>query len=439
MHFRGAKELAMNTTVEEIKFKEETPVAVAVQPAKAPKTWKQRIPKLIGGTVIAAALATGATVWFSSVVSTDDAQVDGHLVTISPKITGHVVEVLVTDNQQVKAGDVLARIDNRDFVARVAQAKASVEQAASAARSAGVTVPLTRNTTSAATATASAQYAAAEADFVRARVSVDQASQSEIAFAEANVQTKRANNDRAQSDLIRMKPLADKAEISQLQYDAYVNAARAADGELKAAEEKLVSARKQAEIQQASLAAAKARVDQAQAGLNETVADEKKVDVRSADLGSSLAQVEAAKANLDAAELQLSYTEIKAPVGGVVTRKTVELGQMVQPGQGLLVLVPMNDVWVTANFKETQLKGVHAGQAAEIKVDMYGQKIRGRVDSISEATGSRLSLLPPENATGNFVKVVQRIPVKILVDPADLQKFPLRVGMNVEASINTQQ
>jgi len=427
----------MNTAVEEIKFSEES--SVEVQPAKPPKTWKQRIPKLIGGAVIAAALATGASVWLSTVVSTDDAQVDGHLITISPKITGHVVEVLVTDNQQVKAGDVLARIDNRDFLARVAQAKASVEQSASAARSAGVTVPLTRSTTSAATATASAQYAAAEADFVRARAAVDQASQSEIAFAEANIQTKRANNDRAQSDLLRMKPLAEKAEISQLQFDAYVNAARAADGELKAAEEKLLSAKKQAEIQEASLAAAKARVDQAKASLNETVADEKKVDVRSADLGSSLAQVEAAKANLDAAQLQLSYTEIKAPVDGVVTRKTVELGQMVQPGQGLLVLVPLNDVWVTANFKETQLKGVHAGQAAEIKVDMYGQKIRGRVDSISGATGSRLSLLPPENATGNFVKVVQRIPVKILVDPADLQKFPLRVGMNVEASINVQQ
>ncbi len=430
----------MNTAIEEIKFKtEENPVEVEAIKADPPKSWKKRIPKLIGGAVVAAALATGASVWLSTVVSTDDAQVDGHLVTISPKITGHVVEVLVTDNQQVKAGDVLARIDNRDYAARVAQAKAAVEQAASAARSAGVTVPLTRSTTTAATATASAQYAAAEAEFVRARASVDQASQSDISYAEANVETKRANNDRAQSDMVRMKPLADKSEISQLQFDAYVNSARAAESELKAAQEKLISARKQAEIQQASLAAAKARVDQAQASLSESVADERKVDVRSADLGGSLAQVEAAKANLEATNLQLSYTEIKAPIDGVVTRKTVELGQMVQPGQGLLVLVPLNDVWVTANFKETQLKGVHTGQAAEIKVDMYGQKIRGRVDSISGATGSRLSLLPPENATGNFVKVVQRIPVKILVDPADLQKFPLRVGMNVDVGINTQQ
>jgi membrane fusion protein, multidrug efflux system len=429
--------MAMNTSVEEIKFKDEQPQVAPPKTGK-PSSWRKRAPLVIGGVIIAAAISAGASLWFSGEVSTDDAQVDGHLVTISPKISGHVVEVLVNDNQQVKAGDVLARIDDRDFKARVDQARASLQQAMAEARSAGVTVPLTRNTTTAATATATAQVAAAEAEFVRAQAAVEQARQSDIAYADANIATKRASNDRAQSDLSRMKPLADKGEISQQQYDAYMAAALESQGELRAAEERRISAAKQAEIQQASLAAAKARVDQARANVDQSTASEKQVDVRSADLGNSLAKVEAAKANLDFAQLQFSYAELKAPVDGVVTRKTVELGQLVQPGQGLLVLVPLNDVWVTANFKETQLAGVRPGQPVEVKVDTYGRKIIGHVDSIAGATGSRLSILPPENATGNFVKVVQRIPVKVALNPSDLQQYPLRVGMNAEVTIQVK-
>lgn len=413
------------------------PTLKPVQAAQKPSPWRTRILLTAGALVLAAAGTAGYRFWFDGTVSTDDAQVDGHIVTIAPKVTGHIVEVLVTDNQPVKAGDVMARIDARDFQAKVDQAKAALQEAESAARSAGVTVPLTRDTTTAATANASALYEAAEADFLRAQASLDQASRSDLAYAKANVDTKKANNDRAQADLERMKPLVDKAEISRQQFDSYVAAARAADSELRAAEEQVASAMKQAEIQQASLAGAKARVAQAKASLTQSIASEKQVDVRSADLGNSVAKVEAAKAALEAAQLQLSYTEIKAPINGVVTRKTVELGQMVQPGQGLLVLVPLDQVWVTANFKETQLSGVQPGQKAEIKVDMYGRKIAGTVDSVAGATGSRLSLLPPENATGNYVKVVQRIPVKIVLNARDLQQYPLRVGMNVDASIQT--
>jgi membrane fusion protein, multidrug efflux system len=437
----------MPTMIEEPEVMEqheeafETVAAVPHETTRETKRPRRRTRTLaiIGGAVVLiAATVTGAYAWLGGSVSTDDAQVDGHIVTISPKVGGHVVDVLVNDNQPVKAGDVIVRIDDRDFRAKVDQARAAVLQAESAAKSAGATVPLTQDTTSSATSYASAQLSAAEADLVRAQAAADQASVSDLAYAETNVASKQASNDRAQADLARMKPLAAKAEISQQQYDSYVAAARVADSDLRGAQERLASARKQAEIEQAAVLAANAKVEQARAAVAQSVASQQQVVVRRADLGDALAQVEAAEANLAAAELQLSYTEVKAPIDGVVTRKTVEPGQFVQPGQGMLVIVPLQDVWVTANFKETQLAGVRAGQTAEVKVDMYGRKLTGRVDSISGATGSRLSLLPPENATGNYVKVVQRIPVKILLNAADLQQYPLRVGMNVEATIETR-
>jgi membrane fusion protein (multidrug efflux system) len=215
-------------------------------------------------------------------------------------------------------------------------------------------------------------------------------------------------------------------------------AARVADSQLKAANEKLNSAEKEAEIARESMLAAQSQVDQARAMVAQALANHKQVTIREADKASAVAAVATAQADLEAAELQLSYTTIAAPSEGVVTRKSVEAGQIVQPGQGLFTLIPLNDVWVTANFKETQLAKVRPGQKAEIDVDMYGRKFPGHVDSIAGATGARLSLLPPENATGNYVKVVQRIPVKILLDPDAAGKDVLRPGMNVEATIITK-
>jgi membrane fusion protein (multidrug efflux system) len=233
-----------------------------------------------------------------------------------------------------------------------------------------------------------------------------------------------------------MKPLADKAEISQLQYDSYVAAARVADNELQASREKLASAQKDAAIKKAALDAAQTRVSQAQAFVETSVANRKQVDIRSADAGTAAASVEQERANLANAELQLSYTTVASPVDGVVTRKSVEVGQVIAPGQGLMTVIPLHGTWVTANFKETQLANVHTGQRAEIHVDMYGRSVEGRVDSIAGATGARMSLLPPENATGNFVKVVQRIPVKIVV--AKDEGLILRPGMNVDVKIFTK-
>jgi membrane fusion protein, multidrug efflux system len=385
--------------------------------------------------MLLAALAGGAWAYFhfKDRISTDDAQVDAHITAVAPKISGNVVEVLVKDNQEVKAGDVLVRIDARDYQARVDIAKAALAQAGSQLNTARTVIPLTNETTQSGASGATAQLADAMAELERARLSYTQSAGSDIAAVEATVRTRQANNERAQADLARMKPLLDKAEISRLQFDAYQASARMAESDLRAAQEQLASVRQSADIRKQAIAAAQSKVSLAQAQVENALANRKQVDVRKAETGTAAAGVETARANLAAAELQLSYTSIVSPVDGVVTRKSVEPGQIVQPGQGLMTIIPLHDVWVTANFKETQLAEVHPGLKAEIHVDMYGKSVSGHVDSIASATGSRLSLLPPENATGNFVKVVQRIPVKILIDRTN--GLILRPGMNVDATI----
>jgi membrane fusion protein, multidrug efflux system len=393
---------------------------------------------LLGGVVVAALVVTGLILYYHNRVSTDDAQVDGHIVPMASKIYGKVAEVLVADNQEVKAGQVLVRIDPRDYQAKVDQVQAALALAEAQARAASVGVPLTQETTQSGTSSADAQLAAAQAEYDRAKVTFERDSTAELAYARANVDARQASYDRALADLERMKPLAAKAEISQQQFDAYLASERVAESELKAAREKLVAAEKGAEIAHARMLAAQARVAQARATLAQAQANHKQVAMRQADAASAQAAVAQARANLAAAQLELSYTTIVAPVDGVVTKKAVEPGQIVQPGQGLFVLIPLHDVWVTANFKETQLAKVRPGQKAEVKVDMYGKTFTGHVDSVAGATGARLSLLPPENATGNYVKVVQRIPVKIVLDPIPPEKAILRPGMNVEASIVTK-
>jgi membrane fusion protein, multidrug efflux system len=421
------------------KSVEEIPETIAsVDTAPKRRVRSRSLAKFVILFVLLLAITGGvyAYMHFQDRVSSDDANVDGHVSAVAPKIAGDVVEVLVQDNQAVKAGDVLVRIDPRDFQAKVALARAALMQAESQARSAGQVVPWTNDTTQSAISAAEAQLADATAEHERARLAYEQAASSEIAFAEANVRTKEAANDRAQADLARMKPLLDKAEISKLQYDSYVASARVAESELRASQERLASKQKDAGIRKSTVDATASRVNHAKALMSSSEANRKQVPIRTADVGTALAAVEAARANLQTAQLQLSYTTIVASIDGMVTRKSVEVGQIVAPGQGLMAIVPLHDVWVTANFKETQLAEVRPGQRAEIRVDMYNRTVPGRVDSIASATGSKLSLLPPENATGNFVKVVQRIPVKILVSPQD--GLILRPGMNVDATIFTK-
>ncbi len=393
---------------------------------------------ILGGLLIL--IAAGVFLWVSgwNRVSTDDAQVDGHIVPVSSKIYSNVIEVLVNDNQQVKQGQVLVRLDPRDYRAKADQASAAVAVAESQAQSASVGVPLIRETTQSSTSSAEAELGALEADYEQSKADYEKVSNSDVAYARSNVNTAQATYDRAQADLGRMQPLVDKAEISRLQYDSYVAAARVAESELKAAKDKLAGALQDAQTKKAAMLAARARVMQGRAGVLEAKANQQQVNVRTADAASAAANVTLARANLETAELNLGYTTIVAPMDGVVTKKSVEVGQIVQQGQGLLMIVPLNDVWVTANFKETQLRAVRPGQKAEVKVDLTGKTYPGHVDSVAGATGTRLSLLPPENATGNYVKVVQRIPVKIVLDPIPGGNNILRPGMNVEATIFTK-
>jgi membrane fusion protein (multidrug efflux system) len=434
----------MDSNVAELEKDTRTEPSVPAQPEPERQGMANRWadPKfrraLVWALVVVGILSIALIRYYYYRVSTDDAEVDGHLVPMASKIYGDIAEVRVDDNQPVKAGQILVRIDPRDYQARVDQAKAALALAESQAQAAQVGVPLTQETTQSYTASADAQLANAQAEYDRAKTAYEKDSTAELAFAHANVDARQAENDRAQADLARMKPLVEKAEISQQQFDAYLAAARVAESELRAAKDRLTAAERGAEISKAAMLAAKAKVDQARAGVEQARANHKQVPIKQADAAAAIAAVAQAKANLEAAELQLSYTTVVAPVDSVVTKKSVEVGQIVQPGQSLLVLIPLQDIWVTANFKETQLANVRPGQRAEIHVDMYGKTFPGHVDSIAGATGARLSLLPPENATGNFVKVVQRIPVKILVDPIPPDKAILRPGMNVDATIITK-
>ncbi len=393
---------------------------------------------LLLGAVTIALVVVALVVHYYGRVSTDDAQVDGHIVAVSSKVYGNVLEVLVDDNQQVKAGQVLARIDPRDYQVKVDQAKAAVALAVSQAQGAQVSVPWTQGVTKSGSSAADSQLAAAQADYEKSKLAHEMAAGADRAYAGAQVDEQQAKNERAQADLERMKPLLAKAEISQQQFDAFQATARAEASVLKARQERLASAEKNADVSRAAMLAAKAKVDQARAAVEQAQVNHQQVTIRAAEAASAEAAVTQARANLEAAQLQLDYTTIAAPVDSVVTRKSVEVGQVVQPGQGLLVLIPLQDIWVTANFKETQLANVHRGQRAEVHVDMYGKSFSGHVDSIAGATGARLSLLPPENATGNYVKVVQRIPVKIVLDPIPPEKAILRPGMNVDAIIFTK-
>jgi membrane fusion protein (multidrug efflux system) len=391
---------------------------------------------MIGGTTVFA-LGLGLFLYFHNRESTDDAQVDGHITPVASKIYGRVGKVLVDDNESVKAGQPLVQIDPADYQAAADQAKAALALAESEARSAGVDVPRTSETVASGTSSAEAQLAAAQADFMKAQSAYEQAQTADLAWAQANIDRSRANAQLAKADLGRYTPLMEKGEISRQQYDAAKANADATASALVADEQRLAQAKRNIDITRAQLEAAKARVAEANAGVSSAHADLKRVAMRSADAQAKLASVDRARAQLAAAELNLSYCNVVAPVDGVATHKTVETGQIVQPGQGLLVVVPLHDVWVTANFKETQLRNMKPGQRAEVKVDTYGKTFKGHVDSIAGATGAVLSLLPPENATGNYVKVVQRIPVKIVLDPIPANVAVLRPGMNVEATVIT--
>jgi len=383
-------------------------------------------------------LALVAWYLFSGRVTTDDAQVDAHITTVAPQVPGYVVKLEINDNTPVKEGDLLLQIDPRTYEAEVAQAKAMLAVAEAQANSAQLQIRLTRETTLNGTSGATAQTQSDAADFAGSQVQLEQSATANLKLAEANVAARRATNERAQSDKERYTPLLGTGDVSKFQYDSVDAAARVAQSELDAAQQQLAAAQQSVAIARANTRSAEARLNRSQSAFLETKARERQIPISEATYKSALAAVEHAKAVLQQAELNLAYTHMTAPITGQITQKSVDLGQYVSPGQLLCTIVPLDQVYVTANFKETQLGRVHPGQKARLYIDTYSETFEGVVDSIAGATGSRQALLPPQNATGNFIKVVQRIPVKILVKPTRDSRLVLRPGMNVEATIYTR-
>jgi len=374
---------------------------------------------VIGAIIVVIVAAVFAWRYFSSYESTDDAQVDGHLMPLSARISGYILKVNVDDNQYVTAGTVLAEIDPKDYQVAVDRAQADLADAIATAQATGITVPITNTNTS-------SQISASQADVISAQAGIA-AAQQQYEAAEDELTQVQANDVRAQDDLHRYKLLVDKQEISSQIYDTALAAAKASTSAVAAAQASAAAGEQQ-------VSQAKARLAQAEANLRASQTGPQQVASTRARARSAEATVQQKQAALEAAQLNLGYTKIFAPVDGVV-QKNIEVGMNVQPGQQLFTIVPLNDVWVTANFKETQLHYMRPGQAAKIHVDANGRDYKGHVDSLAGSSGARLSLLPPENATGNYVKVVQRIPVKIVLDPGEDKDLYLRLGMSVEPKV----
>ena len=382
-----------------------------------------RIAILIGVVVL---VVVGFFVYryVTSYESTDDAQVDGHINSVSARVSGHVISLNVQDNQYVQAGTLLVGIDPTDYQVAFARAKADYEDAQATASAAGVNIPITSvNTTS--------QVSASEADVASSRAGIAGARQ-QFESAKAQFNEAEANDVKAQNDLGRYRQLVDKQEISQQQYDQAVAAA-------KASAAAVASARAMADAAQSQVIQAQGKLVQAQANYSNAQTAPRQMEVSRSRAASALAIAQQKKAALDQAQLNLQYTKILAPVAGVVSDRTVEVGQNVSIGQELMKVIPLNDVWITANFKETQLRYMKVGQPVTIEVDANGRSYKGKVNSIAGASGARFSLLPPENATGNYVKVVQRIPVKIVLDPGENKDQSLRPGESVDPKVWIRQ
>ncbi|MGC9158536.1 MAG: HlyD family secretion protein [Terracidiphilus sp.] len=402
-----------------------TPIPAPTEPGAEPELAQpQSRRRGIVFVVVAVLVLAAAGFWWRSTYSedTDDAQIDGHLIQISSRIAGQIARVDVEENEKVQAGQLIAELDPRDYEVAVEKAEASLASAEANAAAARVNVPIT-------TVNTGSNLRSAGADVSGTRAGVAQARQ-QLDAAKARVAQAEANNFKAQSDLARYKPLVAKDVISKQQFDAALAAADAARAALSDA---FASERAAAD----AVRVASERAQQAQAMLKYAETGPQQVAAQRARAQQADAQVKEAQAQLDQAKLNLSYTRIVAPEPGIITRKSVEIDQNVSAGQNLLTLVSLKGLWVTANFKETQLRHMAAGQPVVIHVDATGRDYHGRVTQIGGATGSVLSLFPPENATGNYVKVVQRVPVRI--DFTDLAHEDhdelLRPGLSVEPKV----
>jgi membrane fusion protein (multidrug efflux system) len=409
---------------------------------------------MIGG-VIAAVFLPGLVYGWSwwrysrTHVSTDDAYVTGHIAPVSARVSAHVAEVLVGDNQDVKAGDVLVRLDPRDYEVALAQARAAVEAARGDLQNATVSVPLTDESTRSLVSQADAALRAMEQGIAMASHDLDErraelrAKEAAVAAAEAGVRGAEADLVRSRLDRDRTVELFRTQLVARQDLDHAEAAFQNAAATLDAAREKLAMARGEAQqagaavrSQAAALAQATRRVEESRASLANARSQRQQVAVRQTQVEAAHGRLAQALAGVAQAELNLAYTTVRAPMSGRVTKKAVEVGQVVQPGQQLLSVVDLTDVWIVGNFKETELTRVRPGQPATVTVDTYpGVVFKARVDSIQAGSGSVFSLLPPENASGNFVKVVQRVPVKLVFVPGENSHHMLVPGMSAVPTI----
>lgn len=379
------------------------------------------------GVVVVLLVVAGLFYWHSTFYEdTDDAQVDGHLIQVSARIAGNITKVYVEDNQQVAAGQPIAEIDPTDFQVAVDQDEANLASAEANYEAAKVNIPIVTISTGSTLRSAGADVKGSDAALSYA--------QRELEAAQARVDQAKANNTKAQLDLQRYTPLVKKDVISRQQFDATVAAADSAKAGLLEAQANLIGA-------EDAVRQANQRLMQSQANLHSASTAPDQVKVQRAKADQAAAQVKQAAAELEQARLNLSYTKVIAPAAGIVNKKNVEIGQNVSIGQNLMTLIPLDDVWVTANFKETQLEHMRPGQSVDISVDALGGRVyHGKITQIGGATGSRLSLFPPENATGNYVKVVQRVPVRIdFTNEKDENKdHLLRPGFSVTPTVRVK-
>jgi membrane fusion protein, multidrug efflux system len=379
---------------------------------------------LILAALGAVALVGGGTLWLVThgIEGTDDAQIDGDVITVPARTDGVVTAVHFADNQEVKEGQLLAEIDPAPATARLAQAEAELVSAQASAQSASVQASLTGTN-------ARGQRSAAQASLRGARVGVD-TTQSQIAEADAALAAAQASFAKTRLDLDRANTLIAAQAVPQAQVDAAKAAFDSAQAQVAQAQARAASLRSSTEQVAARVSEASARYSQA-ATVDQQIAD---ADAKAKVAG---ARVNTAKAARDLAALELSYTKIYAPRDGVVSKRAINIGQMVTPGTGIVALVPTHNLWVTGNFKETQLEHMKVGQHAKIKVDAFGVTMDGQLESFSAATGARFTLLPPDNATGNYTKVVQRVPVRIALKDVP-RGILLRPGLSVDLSIDTR-
>ncbi len=359
--------------------------------------------------------------YLNSYESTDDAFVEGHINPITPRVGGTVIAVHVENNQFVKAGEVLVELDPRDYQVALMQARAAHAQALAAVQAAHPAVPITQTTSETTISTGQADLVAAQAGVAAAQQDY-QARQAELRQAEAQ-------NTKAQADLKRYQLLVTKDQISRQQYDSAVAAAQSQAAAVEAGKAAALAAQRALDQRRAQLLQAQTRLAEAQTNAPRQVA------VSRADLSTRQANAQAAAAQVAQADLNLSYTKIVAPVDGIVTNRTVQVGQHLQPGETMLSVSQIDDLWITANFKETQLRRMREGQSCAVHVDAFDQTFQCFIEWMPGASGAATSLLPPENATGNFVKVVQRLPVRIRLKPGEDPERRLRIGMSAEPKV----